>query len=186
MRYDEELMRRIGGHDEEAFEALYARHLPRIHRHLLAMLHDVDAAEDLAQETFLRVWTRAEGWDGRGACLGWLLRIATNLALNQLRTVKRRRELPLNEVDDDSATSGWLVDAASLGPEAVCEQAEQDARLRQLMRALPEEKREVLRLVHEEEMDLHDVAATLGIPEGTVKSRLHYARKYLAREWRDE
>ena len=51
------------------------------------------------------------------------------------------------------------------------------------MAGLSEEKREVLRLVSEEEMDIRSVAAELGIPEGTVKSRLHFARKHLAREW---
>ena len=61
-------------------------------------------ADDLTQETFLRVWTRSEQWDGRGSFTGWLYRIATNLALNHLRSVKRRRQRPLElpaEPDDD-------------------------------------------------------------------------------------
>ena len=188
MLSDEELMRRIVQRDAEAFETFYARHRDRIHRHLLRMVHDADGAEDLTQEAFLRVWTRAEQWDGRGACLSWLLRIATNLAYNQLRTLQRRRELPLDGTPDDEEEQpapGWMIDAASLGPEAVYEQAERRDLIRRLVDTLPEEKREVIRLVHEAEMEIHDVAATLGIPEGTVKSRLFYARKHLAREWHD-
>ncbi|MHB0935987.1 MAG: RNA polymerase sigma factor [Armatimonadota bacterium] len=184
---DEELIGRIVQQDAEAFETFYARHRDRIHRHLLRMVHDADGAEDLTQEAFLRVWTRAEQWDGRGACLSWLLRIATNLAYNQLRTLQRRRELPLEGTPDDEEEQpapGWMIDAASLGPEALCEQAERRDLIRRLVETLPEEKREVIRLVHEAEMELHDVADVLGIPEGTVKSRLFYARKLLAREWK--
>lgn len=186
MLSDEELIGRIVRHDDKAFETFYARHRDRIHRHLLRMVHDADGAEDLTQEAFLRVWTRAEQWDGRGACLSWLLRIATNLAYNQLRSRSRRKELPLEPMDDEEHPApGWMLDDASLGPEALCEQVERRDLIRRLVEDLPEEKRQVIRLVHEAEMEIHDVAATLGIPEGTVKSRLYYARKHLAREWQD-
>jgi RNA polymerase sigma-70 factor (ECF subfamily) len=184
---DEELMGRIVRRDAGAFEVFYARHRDRIHWHLLRMVHDADGAEDLTQEAFLRVWTRAEQWDGSGACLSWLLRIATNLACNQLRSRSRRKELPLEPMDDEEHPApGWMIDAASLGPEAVYEQAERRDLIRRLVEDLPEEKRLVIRLVHEAEMEIHDVAETLGIPEGTVKSRLYYARKQLAREWKKD
>jgi len=187
MLSDEELMRRIVRHDGEAFEIFYARHRDRVHRHLLRMVRESNTAEDLMQEAFLRVWTRAEQWDGRGACLSWLLRIATNLAYNQLRSIRRRQELPLEFSDDEEHPApGWMLDAASLGPEAVYEQAERRDLIYRLVEDLPEEKREVIRLVHDAEMEIRDVADTLGIPEGTVKSRLYYARKQLAREWKDE
>jgi len=187
MLSDEELIRRIVRRDAGAFEIFYARHRDRINRHVMRMVHDADGAEDLTQEAFLRVWTCAEQWDGRGACLSWLLRIATNLAYNQLRSRGRRRELPLELSDDEEHPApGWMLDAASLGPEAVYEQSERRDLIRRLVENLPEEKRQVIRLVHEAEMEIHDVAATLGIPEGTVKSRLFYARKQLAREWKDE
>ena len=78
---------------------------------------------------------------------GWLARIATNLALNHLRTAHRRREQPLeipNLDDDESFVPGWCMDAAALGPEALCEQAERRAQLSQLVDELSEEKREVI------------------------------------------
>ena len=59
------------------------------------LVRDEPAAEDLLQETFLRVWTRAGQWNGQGTFKGWLFRIATNLALNHLRTRRRRPEQPL-------------------------------------------------------------------------------------------
>ena len=65
------------------------------------------------------------------------------------------------------------------------ERSERLAQVRQLVDGLPEDKRELFRLVHEHEMSVRDAADELGIPEGTAKSRLHYARKQLAQEWQD-
>ncbi len=76
-----------------------------------------------------------------------------------------------------------MIDAAAIEPGEIVQRAEQGERLRGLLAGLPEEKREVLRLVYDEQMDLNQVAETLGIPPGTVKSRLHHARARLAEQW---
>jgi len=189
---DEELVARTVERDAHAFEALFERYADALHRHAVGILHDEAAAHDVVQETFIRVWTRVVQWRGVGPFKAWLYRAATNLALNQLRSVQRRREYPLglpvdpdDEEDTFSLIPAWMVEASSLGPEAVVEQIEERARYRRLLGRLPEDKREVFRLVHEMEMSLRDTADALDIPEGTVKSRLHYARKRLAREWRE-
>ena len=163
-----------------------------MHRHLARFVRDDAAAQDLVQEVFLRVWTRAEQWDGRGSFKAWLYRIGTNLALNHLRSLRRRREQPLDIPDDraddddeETTVPAWMIDAAALGPDTVLELAERRERLRRLIGQLPEEKREVFRLVHEMELSMRDAADELDIPEGTVKSRLYYAKRRLAREWRD-
>ena len=180
---DQHLIERIQEGQASAFETLYERYAAAVRRQLCYIVSDEPAAEDLLQETFLRVWTRAGQWNGQGTVKGWLFRIATNLALNHLRTRRRRPEQPLELpdplVDDDELpdTPAWLVDSASLGPEAVVEQVEQGARLRQIIGELPEEKRELLRLVHQMELSLREAADELGIPEGTAKSRLYYARE---------
>jgi RNA polymerase sigma-70 factor (ECF subfamily) len=140
---------------------------------------------------------RIAQWDGRGAFKAWLYRVATNLALNHLRSVRRRGERPLDiadswdEEDAEDRIPAWLYDEAALGaqivpgPHDVVERSERTVEVRQLVDNLPEAKREVFHLVHELEMSIRDAADELGIPEGTVKSRLHYARKHLAREWQD-
>lgn len=180
---DQALIESIQNQQAWAFEVLYDRYAASIRRHLCHMVSDEPAAEDLLQETFLRVWTRAGQWNGQGSFKGWLFRIATNLALNHLRTRRRQPEQPLELpdflMDDDDLpdTPAWLVDTASLGLEAVMEQVEQGARLRQVIQDLPEEKRELLHLVHQMEFSLREAADELGIPEGTAKSRLYYARK---------
>src|SRR5262249_33341615 len=92
---DAELIARVRERDAEAFEILAARYRERVVRHLAGIVRDDGAAGDVTQEVFLRVWTHAAQWDGRGSFRAWLFRMATNLALNHLRSVRRRRELPL-------------------------------------------------------------------------------------------
>ena len=189
---DETLMAGILERDARAFEVLLERYTEALHRHVGFMLHDEEVAHDVVQEAFLRVWLRAEQWDDRGPPRAWLYRIATNLALNQLRTVQRRHEVPLelppdSEDDEDMASfvPAWMIDNATLGPEAAVERNEQHAFYRRALARLPDDKREVFHMVHDLEMSLRDAADALDIPEGTVKSRLHYARRQLARNWRE-
>jgi RNA polymerase sigma-70 factor (ECF subfamily) len=89
---DRDLIKRIGQRDTSAFETLFDRYEEMMHRHLVRFVRHDAPAQDLVQEVFLRVWTRGEQWDGRGTFKAWLYRVATNLALNHLRTVRRRRE----------------------------------------------------------------------------------------------
>jgi RNA polymerase sigma-70 factor (ECF subfamily) len=186
---DQDLVHRVLERDGRAFEALFGRYGEMIRRHLARIVRDDAAAQDLVQEVFLRVWTRAEQWDARGSFKAWLYRIATNLALNHLRTVRRRREQPLetpadwDEEGEESTIQAWMIDASALGPDAIVELAERRESLRRLIGQLPDDKRQVIRLVHEMEVSLRDAADELGIPEGTVKSRLYYAKRRLAREW---
>ncbi len=186
---DDELARRCAARDEAAFEALFNRHHDAVLRHVLRIVRDRSAADDLVQEVFLRVWNRADQWKGRGTFRAWVFRTATNLALNDLRSRKRRREEPLErpslreDEDDDDIVPGWMVDASRPGADAVLEREERNRALRRLVDELSEEKREVFRMVYDDEMAIRDVARRLRIAEGTVKSRLHHGRKDIARKW---
>jgi RNA polymerase sigma-70 factor (ECF subfamily) len=183
---DGELMERTAVRDQAAFELLCASYAEPLRRHLLRMLRSPDSAEDLLQETLLRIWTHADQWDGRGAVRAWLFRIATSVALNALRTAQRRPQAAITLPNaSDTTLSFWLTDP-SMSPQEAIERSEEQARLHTLVARLPEEKREVLRMVHGDEMAIGEVARVLGIPPGTVRSRLHYATKQLAREWHDD
>ena len=189
---DQTLIRKIVKHDAAAFETLFARHSASVRQHVLSIVRTESVAEDLVQEVFLRVWTRAEQWNDQGEFKGWLFRIATNIALNHLRTVRRRRQEPLDtppdEFDDEDERPpdpDWMVDTSSHGSEVMVERAEQSQLLWQLVDGLSQEKREVLHLIYQKEMALREAAMELGIPEGTVKSRLHYSIRHLAREWKE-
>jgi len=190
---DTELIERIQKGDADAFEALLARYADAVRGHLLRIVRQASSADDLAQETFLRVWTRAEQWHAQGSFRAWLFRIATNLALNHLRSVRRRRQRPLevpvdmgDTDEEEHVAPRWMIDAAALGPDAIAELAEEQARVGGLIDALPDHAREAFRLAHEAELPIRQIAEQLGVPEGTVKSRLHYARKHLARLWNDQ
>lgn len=186
---DQELIRRIQKQDADAFELFFRRYRTLMQRHIVRIVRHEKVAEDLVQELFLRVWTRAEQWGDRGDVRAWLYRIGTNLALNQLRSARRRPQQPLEiflgeaGVEVEEAIPGWMIDAAALDPETAAEMMEERRLFHRLVDGLPEEKRAVFRLVYEAELDIQDVAETLGVPQGTVKSRLYYGKKRLAREW---
>ena len=189
---DQTLICKIVKRDTAAFEMLFARHSASVRQHILSIVQVESAAEDLVQEVFLRVWTRAEQWSGQGEFKGWILRIATNLALNHLRTVRRQRQDPLETLsgdfedeDERPADPDWMIDTSSHGPDVIAEQTERSQLLWELIDGLPQEKREVLHLIYEKEMALREAAIELGIPEGTVKSRLHYSIRHLAHEWKE-
>jgi RNA polymerase sigma-70 factor, ECF subfamily len=187
---DEELIGGVIRKEQEAFAVLFRRYRQTVHSHLVQILRDSAAADDLTQEVFLRLWHRADQWKQEAAFRSWLLRIATNLAFNHLRTLKRRRETSLEppsqltDDEDDSLVPGWMIDASTPDPGELLAQAEQRQLLRQIVRELSAEKQEVFRLIHDAEMETREVASQLGIPEGTVKSRIHHARKQIARSWR--
>lgn len=190
---DEALIRAIIKRNSAAFEQLLARYRQVIHRHVEGMIRDQTQAEDLTQEVFWRVWTRADSWDGRGSLKAWLFRIATNQALNHLRAQRRRREEPLNmdspasSVDDAyaAADSMWPADLSAQGPEAWVALAEQHAELRRAIEKLPPGKADVVRLMYEQDLTPHEMAEVMGIPQGTVRSRLFHARRQLSGLWQD-
>ena len=189
MRSDRELIDGISARDESACQELFERYGQTLRRHLVRMLRDPAGADDLLQEVLLRVWNHPRQWRDAGSLQSWLFRIATNLALNHIRTLGRRRQHLIDvsdqDLEEEGVVPGWLVDEAALGADAVVEKEEERRLVRGCMDTLSEDKREVLRLVYDAEMDVREVASELAIPEGTVKSRLYHARRELARRWQD-
>ncbi|GCE18658.1 RNA polymerase sigma factor [Dictyobacter kobayashii] len=189
---DLDLLERVCARDTAAFEMLSSRYRTLVYWHVFSCVHDADAAEDVVQEVFLLLWLRAEQWQGHGTLQGWLLRIAHNQALNYLRSVSRRRQQPLEvpvefteDGDEKESIPDWMVDQQTLEPGLLLVEREHQQLLQELIEGLPVEKREVFRLVHDGDLGVQEVADMLSIPTGTVKSRLHYATKRLARQWFD-
>lgn len=138
----------------------------------------------------MRVWERAAQFSGSGTPRSWLYRIASNLALNHLDAVRRRRQQSLDpgpEADDDgdSPLPAWLVDEAAIAPDAALERLELQRLVRGVVDTLPQDKRHVIQLVYDASLEISQVAARLGVPEGTIKSRLHYARRQIAAGWKE-
>lgn len=140
--------------------------LPRLRRYARALVGERTAADDLVQDTLERAWSRAAQWRPDGELRAWLFGIMHNLRMDQLR----RPGLPTRPLEDEDfelPTRPTQTDALEVG--------DLDAALARL----PEEQRAVLLLVALEEMRYEEVAATLGIPIGTVMSRLSRGRERL-------
>ena len=109
--------------------------------------------------------------------------------MNHLRTAQRRSETSLNEAftdDDDAEEEVYRQFESDVpGPETQYERTRVLNLVRDLIQNLPESKREVMQLVHSEDLSVNEAAATLGIPDGTVKSRLHYGRRAIESRLRE-
>jgi RNA polymerase sigma-70 factor (ECF subfamily) len=168
---DEALIARIASGDRLAMQVLYARHHVRVFRFTLRIVRNEATAEDLISDVFLDVWRQAGKFEGRSAVTTWLLSIARFKALSALR----RR--PEEELDDAQAEA---IEDESDDPEVVAQKKDKGEALRRCLTALSPEHREVIDLVYYHEKSVEEVAAIVGIPEATVKTRMFYARKRLA------
>jgi RNA polymerase sigma factor (sigma-70 family) len=173
---DRELMSRLAGGDRDALEPLMERHHRRLYRIAMGYLRDADLALDVVQETFVKAFQNAGRWDGRAEVAPWLVRIAVNQSIDQYRRVRRRRsaEEPLAEGDH---TSQMTVPDA--GPDRRVLGREIGEHIQAALLVLPHRQRAVFVLRHCEEMTLEEIADSLQMNLGTVKSALHRAVRRL-------
>ena len=155
--------------DRSAFGDLVRHHRAGVINVVYRMCGDPQLAEDAAQEAFIRAWQKLPGYQPRSPFRNWLYRIATNVALDMLR---RERET----VDVDKVQ----LRARTVGPEDSFDKSEREELVRNAVLALPSASRAVLVLREYEGLSYRQIAETLGIPIGTVMSRLNYARTHLA------
>ncbi len=176
---DGDLVARVARGDEQSFEQLIDRHLGRLIAEARSVVRDAAEAEDIAQETFLRLWRQAGqltiGLDGARP---WLVRVARNLAVDRIRAGRRV------DVTDE-------VPEQSVEPEQLrgIEAGETARRIEDVMRELPERQRLAVMLFHHEGLSLAETAASLGVSAEAVESLLARARRALRRDlaavWQD-
>jgi RNA polymerase sigma-70 factor (ECF subfamily) len=166
---DATLIARIATGDRLAMHALFARHKTRVYRFILRLVGDAASADDLTSEVFLAVWRHAHKFQERAAASTWLLAIARFKALTELR--RRRDTAP------DPEEVGASDPAAD--QEASWADKHRGAILRKCLRALSPEHRTIIDLVYYHDKSVQEVAAIVGIPCATVKTRMFYARKKL-------
>jgi len=168
---DEFLVRQILGGNRDAFRLLVLRYQRPLFRFLGLLGWAPDAAEDLAQQTFLRVHRSLADFDSSQAKFGtWLFTIAKRLAMNERGRAHRQREQPMGDVMDDGIFPPAPDPAVS---------AERRRRLAAALASLPEVLRSTFFLSQINELTLDEVAAVEGCALGTVKSRIHRAREQL-------
>jgi RNA polymerase sigma-70 factor (ECF subfamily) len=167
--------------DEDAFAELVGRYRNSLTNYLYRMLGDYETAVDLAQETFIRVYQAAERYHAGYAFSTYLYRIATNLAISELRKRKRRKLLSLTGwfESDEGDTEDWQAPDNAPLPDAALHNAERSAAIARAIRALPERYRAPLILRDVEGHSYESIAGILETNEGTVKSRISRARGLL-------
>ncbi|HEY8491443.1 MAG TPA: sigma-70 family RNA polymerase sigma factor [Dehalococcoidia bacterium] len=173
---DEELVARLRWRDLAAFEALYDRHAALVYSVAYRVVGNAQAAEDVTQEVFLRLWRRPELFDGsRGRFTTWLLSVARNRAVDEVRSAGRRlqREAPPESGPPD------LGDASAADPELEAQLALEREAVRAALATLPPEQQEVLVLAYFGGLTQQEIAQRLGQPLGTVKTRIRLGMKKL-------
>ena len=172
---DDDLVRMYREGDADAFDALFDRYHAPVFNFARMMLGGADGAEVVLQETFLAVARSAGSYRGDGRFRPWVMRITRNLCLNRLRAERTRRRI--------LAEDGTVLDPPSKapGPPELAESGERINDVRRHIADLPDRQREAIVLYAFEQMPYREIAATLEVPLGTVKTLIHRARAALAR-----
>src|SRR5690242_2828990 len=179
-RTDEELLAAYQQGDPEAFEALLRRHRAPLFTFLLRMLGDRERAEDLAQETFLRIVKGAQAWEHRARFQTWLFTIARNLCVDASRRDRFRRADSLDQTGpDDEPPMVESVPGREIDPSRGAESARLRPLLQKALLGLPAEQREVFILREQAGVPFKEIAEMVGVNENTVKSRMRYALEAL-------
>lgn len=171
---DASLVLQIKAGDKQALAELVERHKRLAYQVALGLVGNKDDAYDISQEAFLRVYRSARTYDSAKPFLPWFYTIISNLCRTWLRR-RSRRENRSVDIDDVA----YLVFTED-NPERELIQKEAISRLRAALKELPYNDREIIMLQHFRNMSYDEIAQLLGIPRGTVMSRLYYARKKLA------
>lgn len=176
---DAELVAGLAKDDERAFLALYDRYASRVYGLTLHILGTPQLAEEATQDTFLRLWSRARQYIAeRGPFLPWLLTIARRIALDRIRLEARRPSL--NDSNDPELIWQNMPDA---------ETTTEEARWRSLffaVQSLHPDQRKVIELAYYQGLSQSEIAEVLGLPLGTVKTRLRAGMEKLREVWNEK
>lgn len=168
---DEQLLARVGDGDERALAALYARYGSIVFGFVLARVSDRGVAEEVSGDVWLGCWRSARAFRGDSRVLTWLLGIAKR----QVYVHTRRKQLPQVPLDEEA----YALPTNDPNPAELIISAAATRALLDSFDALPAELMEVVRLAWVHELSYDDIASVVGVPVGTVKSRISRARRVL-------
>ncbi len=183
---DSEIVKRAQAGDHDAFRILVERYQGRAYGLALRILRNEEQAKDAVQDSFLKVYRSLDRFEGRAGFYTWLYRIVMNQCLDHKRRDKSDREVEWN---DESAVG--VLDASELAaspagrdadreaPDVAIERSEIRQAVARAINALPEDARRTIQLREIDGLSYKEIAEAMGIPKGTVMSRLHYARQRL-------
>jgi RNA polymerase sigma-70 factor, ECF subfamily len=176
---DAELVRRSLSGDQKACRDLVLRYQRQVYSVLMRVVRSPQDAEDLTQDTFVRMFRALDRYDPERPFTAWLFTIATRLGIDHLRR-RRVKTVSLN-VSEPGSTEERTIDVEDPGlhPDEVTSHAEEEVRARDLIDSLPEHYRIVVVLRHQQDLSYEEIAEALNMPLGTVKARIHRARALL-------
>lgn len=168
------LLQRIAVRDEGALADLYDRHSALAYGVILRILRDAADADDVLQETFVRVWSRAETYDpSLGSPAAWLTRIARNRAIDRLRAKRVRRDISVDPgLTSDGEPAPLPEPEDHTTPELVAQETATSTAIRAAMLFLPAAQRQLIEAAFFEGYTHHELATRFGVPLGTVKTRI--------------
>ena len=175
------LVQQCAAGDDQACTRLVTDHQRMVYQLALHLLGDPQEALDVSQEVFLRVFRTLPQFRGQSTLRTWIYRIVVNQASNRQRWWRRRRRAQQVALDEHTATHGELPEVRlSAQPDSVLEQREASQRVWSALDALPFDQRAVVVLREIDGLSYEEIAASLGVAVGTVKSRLARARESFA------
>lgn len=179
------LVQRCAAGDEEACAELVDEHQRLVYQLALHLLGDHNEALDLSQEVFLRVFRTIHRFRGQSALRTWIYRIAINQARNRMRWWRRRRRSYQISLDDHIRMHGELpTESTGASPERVFRQREVASKIRAALETLPFDQKTAIVLREIDGLSYDEIAFSLGVAVGTVKSRLARARETLRAQLR--
>ena len=185
---DGELLTQYAKGDEAAFREIVNRYRNGLYAFLRLFLNRRELVEDVFQETFLQIFTSRESFDKKRPLRPWLFTIAANKAKDALRKWQRTNAIPIGTMADmeDLSFDDILntVTSDNTMPYEELQKDETAVRVRQIIADMPENLRKILILAYFNRFSYKQMAEILGIPIGTVKSRLHTAVGRFAKEWK--
>src|SRR5215831_17358792 len=184
---DADVMLRVKAGDEPAFEYLVQKYRRAMVGFMFRMSHNAAAAEDLAQEVFLRVYRSRAGYEPSAKFTTWLYRIATNLAVNHARDTRHERPenmVSLDQPDDETGTSMDVPDSSLSVEQAMVRQERLEA-IRSRVQQLPERQRIAVVMHKYQQMDYRQIAEVLKLSESATKSLLYRAYETLREQLKE-
>jgi RNA polymerase sigma-70 factor (ECF subfamily) len=185
---DAEVMLRVKAGDQSAFDYLVQKYRRPLVSFMYRMARNSAAAEDLAQEVFLRVYRSRQSYEASAKFTTWLYRIATNLAVNHARDTRHERpevSVSLDETNDDSSTTTLQLPDGSLTAEQAMVQRERLQAIRSKVEALPEQQRLAVIMHKYQQMDYKQIAEVLKKSESATKSLLFRAYETLREQLKE-
>lgn len=168
----------VGG-DRKAFEVLFRKYRDVVHRLVYSIVRDETLVQDVVQEVFLLVYRHLHKFRQDSAFKTWVYRIAVNEAIRHLNRLKRWQPLPEGDFEPQIAPTTLVVSSIGDSPERIMIEGEQRAHISAAIATMKAHHRLILNLFYLEELPVQEIARILDIPEGSVKSRLFYARDAL-------